>query len=679
MSTHRTDLRANLTELVGNHRWTWDRPTAELLAALPGASPDTHPAATVADLGDDGWAAIEGDPDLRRAIDDRYGELRRVIDAKPPRPTIAYVSAEFGISELLPQYSGGLGILAGDHLKAASDLGLALVGVGLFYHGGFFRQDLDGSTQTERYEHYDPTRLGYVDTGHAITVDIAGDPIHARVWRLAVGAVDLYALDTNVPTNAPAARAITDRLYSGDSEHRIQQELVLGIGGLRALRAMGIEPEVVHLNEGHAGFLLLEQLATALADGASLDEAIETTRAHTVFTTHTPVPAGIDRFKRKPVADHLRPWSKTTGVPLKTLFDLATSPDDPGTPKPFNMAALCLNLSGSANGVSQLHGRVSRRLFARVPGGEAIDSVTNGVHARTWVDPDLADVFDAHLGPGWDQGDETAWKRVDEIDNDRIAATRRDGRRRLIDLADRRGGAATSLDPDALTVGFARRFATYKRADLLLALPDRLTDLLADDDRPIQFVFAGKAHPADDDGKAVLERVVDFAHSPAANGRFVFVPDYDMAVARALFAGCDVWLNNPIRPREASGTSGEKSALNGGLQCSILDGWWDEMYDGRNGWAIPTSDETRPAARDLEEAATIHDLLAAEIAPLFYEAGTALSPAWIQKVRHSWSTLGPQVTAARMVADYRDRIYEPALQRARSARPTDPENREHRP
>lgn len=662
-------LEPQLVELASNHRWTWDHPTAQLLGALPGADVDTHPAATVADLSADDWATIAADPELSSQITARHAELQAVLADKPARPEVAYVSAEFGISELVPQYSGGLGILAGDHLKSASDLNLALVGVGLFYRQGFFRQELDGNAQTERYETCDPERLGYLDTETTVTVDVGTEPVEARVWKLAVGRIDLYVLDTDLPTNSAAGRAITDRLYSGDNEHRIRQELILGIGGIRALQAMDLDPEVVHLNEGHAGFLLLERLQAHLAEGSDLADAIEATKAGAVFTTHTPVPAGIDRFERDLIEPYIAGWAEANSVELDTLFELAESADDTGDPKPFNMAVLCLNLTGAANGVSKLHGEVSRELFGSVPAGPSIGSVTNGVHARTWVSPEMADAFDHALGAGWEAGDPSAWVRVRDLDDDTVKAALSTGRGRLIEAIASAGIDAANLSPDALTIGFARRFATYKRADLLLSEPDRLAAILADDSRPVQFVFAGKAHPADGDGKAVMERVVAFAHSPQSNGRFIFLPDYEMAIARAMYAGCDVWLNNPIRPHEASGTSGEKAALNGGLQLSILDGWWDEMYDGDNGWAITSSPSDDPSTRDKEEATSIYELLEGEVQPLFYSGtGRPTSP-WLTKVRHNWTTLGPQVTATRMVADYRDQVYNPALQRSRGATP----------
>jgi starch phosphorylase len=658
----RPELEPLLVELARNHRWTWDHPTATLLADLPGAAADVHPVATVADLTDDQWDTLADDADLVERIKARHADLQAAL-ADKPTPDIAYISAEFGISELVPQYSGGLGILAGDHLKSASDLNLPLVGVGLFYRQGFFRQELDGDSQAERYETCDPERLGYVDTGVTVTVDVADDTVTAKVWKLAVGRVDLYTLDTDVDGNSPTGRAITDRLYSGDNEHRIHQELILGIGGLRALRALGIDPPVVHLNEGHAGFLLLERLHTHLATGATWDDAVELAKAGAVFTTHTPVPAGIDRFDRDLVEPYIAPWAEANGVPLATLFDLATSPDDDGDPKPFNMAALCLALTGAANGVSKLHGKVSRELFGSVPAGWTIGSVTNGVHARTWVAPDMADLFDDALGHGWDQGDPEAWARASAIGDASIKVRMVAGRNRLRELVRATGGDATRLDPEALTVGFARRFATYKRADLLLTEVERLTALLEDDSRPLQFVFAGKAHPADVPGKALLEKIVAFSHSSAAKGRFIFIPDYEMAIARAMYAGCDVWLNNPIRPREASGTSGEKAALNGGLQFSILDGWWDEMFDGENGWAIVGSESDDPTTRDKEEAASIYEVLETQILPLFYAGHGRPTPAWMDKVRHNWVTLGPQVTSARMVADYRDDVYNPARER----------------
>ncbi|MEE9414910.1 MAG: alpha-glucan family phosphorylase [Acidimicrobiales bacterium] len=663
----RPDIEQKLFELARNHRWTWHQPTAAVLAALPGASCDRHPVDTVTRLSASQWKALLSNRDLVAAIVTEHRGLTALLGAAPKTQTIAYVSAEFGISELVPQYSGGLGILAGDHLKSASDLNLGLVGLGLFYAEGFFRQELTNNKQGERYDYCDPALTGHVDTGITVSVDVGDEAVTAKVWKLAVGTISLFVLDSNVSGNTPLGRTITDRLYSGDNEHRVRQELILGIGGLRALTALGICPQVVHLNEGHAGFMLLEMMEGELERGATFDEAIEVVKSRSVFTTHTPVPAGIDRFDRSLIKTYIGPWAKANSINMNELYKLASSPDDSGSPKPFNMATFCLALTGAANGVSKLHGVVSRELFANVPGGSEIGSVTNGVHARTWVAPDLAALFDDKLDSDWDMGSPIAWADVDRIDDAMMRKVKKAGRKRLIAMIGDRGLDASNLDPKALTIGFARRFATYKRADLLLQELDRVEAMLADDASPIQFVFAGKAHPADKGGKALLTKIAKFAGSKASNGRFIFVPDYEMAIARAMYAGCDVWLNNPIRPHEASGTSGEKAALNGALQCSILDGWWDEMYDGENGWAIDTSSSQNPKVRDRHESRSINDLLTGEIIPLFYAGGASPSAAWLDRVRHNWATLGPQVPAARMVADYRDQVYVPAAKRSRRA------------
>ncbi len=665
IQNQRPEIEQKLFDLARNHRWTWHVPTAEVLNAVPGASDYRHPVDTITRLSAGQWKNLLANDKLVTAIESEHAELQKIVAAAPKKTSVAYISAEFGISELVPQYSGGLGILAGDHLKSASDLNLPLVGLGLFYQEGFFRQELKANKQTERYDYCDPALTGHVDTGVTVSVDVGDEAVTAKVWKLAVGSIDLYVLDTNVSGNSPKGRMITDRLYSGDNEHRVRQELILGIGGLRALNALNICPDVFHLNEGHAGFMLLELLEGELERGASFAEAVKVAKARSVFTTHTPVPAGIDRFDRSLIKTYIGPWAKANDVPMSTLYKMGSSPDDEGNPKPFNMAAFCLSLTSAANGVSKLHGKVSRELFANVPGGKKIGSITNGVHARTWVAPDLAEVFDDKLGKDWEMGSPVAWADVDSIDYASMRKVKKAGRARLIGMIDERGLNATNLDPKALTVGFARRFATYKRADLLLQQMDRVVEMLADDNRPIQFVFAGKAHPADKAGKALLNKIASFGNSKAANGRFIFVPDYEMAIARDMYAGCDVWLNNPIRPHEASGTSGEKAALNGGLQCSILDGWWDEMYDGENGWAVATSDSDVAKTRDKFEANSINDLLSNEIIPLFYAGSGSPSTEWLDMVRHNWATLGPKVPAARMVADYRDQVYKPAIARSR--------------
>ena len=624
---------------------------------LPGYDPTRHPATQVAALDAADLASLLDDEPFVADVIHHTAAVQALADAVPVAPEVAYFSPEFGITDVAPQYSGGLGILAGDHLKAASDLGVSLCAVGLFYRGGFFRQDLRDGQQHERFATYDPTEFGCIDTGVMVDVPMGGRTVTARVWRMDVGRIALVLLDTDVDTNTKADRAITDRLYSGDRRHRIEQELVLGVGGSRAIEALGWDAPVRHLNEGHAGFLILDLLDAPIEAGATLDEAIETVRPRLVFTTHTPVPAGIDRFDIAMATEYLRPWATRWGVPIADV--LALGRDDGDEPTSFNMAALCLRAAGRANGVSKLHGEVSRELFAGVPGGADIGSVTNGVHARTWVAPRLQQIFDEALGDGWAEGDSEAWQRVSAIDDDAVRAQRHAGGVELADLVADRTDA--TIDPDALIIGFARRFATYKRATLLLQHPEQLAALLADDDRPVQFVFAGKAHPADQPGKALLADVVAYGATPEANGRFIFVPDYDIAVAQAMYAGCDVWLNNPVRPHEASGTSGEKSALNGGLNLSISDGWWAEMADGRNGWTIPSSTATDPARRDVEESAAALALLADAVVAEYYGSDGGLSPAWIERVRDNWRSLGPRVTAARMVTDYLDGLYRPAL------------------
>jgi starch phosphorylase len=663
IATKPSALHTQLVERARNYRWVWDGASSALLDAVlaaAGAPAGVHPFPAVTSLDDATLAFLAADPTVVAAAAAISADLAAAVAARP-EPRIAYFSPEFGVAGVLPQYSGGLGILAGDHLKAASDTEIPLVAVGLFYREGFFRQELVDGGQRERYEKCDAEALGLTDTGVTVEVPLGDVDAVARVWRADIGITRLYVLDTDVEENTPSVRVITDRLYSGDQEHRLRQELVLGIGGTRALAALGIEPLVYHLNEGHAGFLLLELLAGELASGHALLRSINRVRARTVFTTHTPVPAGIDRFPVSLVERYLGPWAKTNGMDFADVVELGILPSD-GDEPPFNMAAFGLNVCGRANGVSKLHGAVSRHMFDDLQIGARITSVTNGVHARTWVHPRWQRAFDHHLGGGWSDGDVTAWEQVGAISDVTIRTGRAAGRAELAALVSERsaplasGSIAPPLDPDALVIGFARRFATYKRAALLLGEPDRLAALLANAEQPVQFVFAGKAHPADNEGKAVLAQIAAYA-AEHGNGRFVFVPDYDIDVARILYAGTDVWLNNPLRPHEACGTSGMKAALNGSLNCSIPDGWWDEWYDGRNGWSIPGLDETH-ATRDAQEAKALYAILEREIVPEFYDRGVAMSPAWIERVRDNWLSLGPLVTASRMVREYDNRLYQ---------------------
>ena len=669
-----TDLRRTLARLAANHRWTWQHRTSALFDRLPTAGPDVHPVVAVRSLSERQLEDLVADADLATAATTELAGLEAEMATAVTAPDVVYYSPEFGISEVVPQYSGGLGVLAGDHLKAASDLGTRLGAVGLFYRQGFFRQQVSAAGQSERYETYRPEDVGATDTGVVVDVPVAERTVRARVWRLDVGRIPLLLLDTDLAPNTAHDRAITDRLYSGDRLHRLEQELVLGVGGARAGAALGWTPTAHHLNEGHAGFLTLELLRAARdAGAASLDAAVQVVRPHVLFTTHTPVPAGIDRFDRALAEPHLAPYAELLGVDVDEVLTLGADPVD-GTDV-LNMAALCLRMSSRANGVSQLHGQVSRELFADVRGGDAITSITNGVHARTWVSAPLQDLFDEELGDGWDRGDTAAWARATSLADDRVVAQRTVTRGPLADLLVARTG--TTLDPDALVVGFARRFATYKRATLLLRHETELAALLADDERPVHFVFAGKAHPADGPGKALLARIVEYGSTAAANRRFTMIPDYDMGVARAMYAGCDVWLNTPVRPHEASGTSGEKAALNGAVNCSILDGWWAEMSDGRNGVDIPTFEapgavhdmsKVDDAARDDAESASALAAIRG-LAAEFHADGTGRpSAAWLDRVRHVWVTLGPKVTSARMVADYERLLYRPMIDSVRPER-----------
>jgi len=637
-------LRTDLWHLAGNYRWTWSASTRELFEMLPGSA-DTHPAQRVSDLDDQQTSALAANDDLVSALAAEMKELDALVASAEP-PTISYCSPEFGLSAHLPLYAGGLGVLAGDHLKSASDSGSPLAGVGLFYAEGVFRQVIADGHQTETYRRVDPFHVGASDTGVVVQVPFPGRDVHARVWRIDVGRVPLLLLDTDIEPNSATDRSITDRLYAGSREHRLEQEMILGVGGARALTAMGWPIGLHHLNEGHAGFIVLE-LIDRLIDGATLDEARAQVRNGLVFTTHTPVPAGIDRFHSDTITPYLRLWSDRWGVEVESLWELGEDSEDDTM---FNMAALCLRSARTANGVSELHGQVSRKLFAGVGIGDDIGFVTNGVHARTWTAPHTQAIFDQTLGEGWADGHGEAWDNVAAIDDETLSEIRRQSSQQLADLIRYRSGDV--IDPDALIIGFARRFAPYKRASLFLRRPDLVEDILGDDNRPVHLVFAGKAHPSDEIGKQLVADLLAAQASETVNGRLTFIPDYEMDVALALVAGSDIWLNNPIRPREASGTSGEKAVLNGALNCSILDGWWAEMYDGHNGWEITPSTSPEPDTRDHEEATA----MLATIAAINTEYHGS-RPLFLGRIRHAWATLGPKVTSARMLRDYEDRIY----------------------
>jgi starch phosphorylase len=701
---------APLDILARNLRWCWHAPTTRFFESLdPAAWDRVHgdPIALLGEIGTERFAQLAADA----SVVDRARELAEDLDrymkeprwyqsgfAAPGKPeAIAYFSAEFGITAVLPQYSGGLGILAGDHLKSASDLGVPIVGVGLLYESGYFRQSLsrDGY-QRETYPLIDPNNMPLTllrewdGTPARVSLRLPGErTLNAQVWVAEVGRVPLLLLDSSIPDNDPVSRNVTDRLYGGSKEHRMEQELLLGVGGVKALRLYSRltgapAPSVYHCNEGHAGFLAVERLRELMEGEEHLDlgTAIEAVRSGTLFTTHTPVPAGIDRFDRGLVTRYLDAMP-LPGVSTEEVVALGNESYEGGDPSVFNMAVLGLRMARRANGVAKLHGRVSRQMFASLWAGFDVDevpitSVTNGVHGPTWRAPAFQEMAERYLaapeiesGGGWLTPAENGG-----VPDDVLWATRRELRERLVASARRRvrsswlergaspaelGWVDNVLDPDVLTIGFARRVPTYKRLTLMLDDPERLTRLLTDPERPIQIVVAGKSHPDDEPGVGLIQRLVQFTDDPRVRERIVFLPDYDIAMAQTLMPGCDVWLNNPLRPLEASGTSGMKCALNGALNLSILDGWWDEMYDGANGWAIPTADGVEdPQRRDRIEASALYDLIEGTVAPRFYDRdGRGIPRRWMEMMRHTLSDLGPKVQATRMVRDYVERLYVP--------------------
>ncbi len=696
-----------LSQLVTNLRWSWHAETRDLFEALDPElwrSCNGDPVKVLGEVSAERLASLSRDRRFLRRLQDVVDDLDEYLSAPHwyqslgdgAPATVAYFSAEFGITEVLPQYSGGLGILAGDHLKAASDLGVPLIGVGLLYRAGYFEQGLSADGwQLEHYPSLDPhglpLKLLRQPDGTAVVINVPlpeGRTLFAHVWRAQVGRVSLLLLDSDIEENTPTERGITDRLYGGDEDHRLRQEMLLGIGGVRALRAFcqltgTPAPEVYHANEGHAGFLGIERIRELTeSQGLSFAEALQAVRAGTVFTTHTPVPAGIDRFPRALIERYFAGF----GVPLDQLIPLGAEED----PAKFNMAHMGLRLGQRANGVSQLHGHVSRSMFSGLwPGFDEEDvpirSITNGVHAPTWTARELVEMGTQVTSQGdpVDVEGPVHFDGVDRIPSGELWSTRRmlrgrlveEVRRRLRDTALSRGAAESEVgwtdsafDPDVLTIGFARRVPSYKRLTLMLRDPERLRALLLDPERPVQLVIAGKSHPADDGGKQLIQQMVKFADDPEIRHRIAFLPGYDIGMARYLYWGCDVWLNNPLRPLEACGTSGMKAALNGGLNLSIRDGWWDEWFDGQNGWAIPTADGVAdPERRDDIEARAIYELLSSQVLPRFYETDRDGIPTrWVEMVRHTLRETGPKVQATRMVRDYVQQLYVPAARSSRA-------------
>lgn len=686
-----------------NLRWSWDVPSQELFKAVnPRVWEQTgDPLAVLSELSSQRIAELVADHGFVTWVREREQALDSYLTSNKWFHTdsantdshirgIAYFSPEFGVTTVLPQYSGGLGILAGDHLKSASDLGVPIIGIGLFYRSGYFRQSLsrDG-WQVETYPvsspDQSPVRLLRENDGSPTLIALSlpnQRTLQAQVWVANVGAVPLLLLDSDIDSNDDSARAVTDRLYGGGSETRLEQEMLLGIGGVRALRAFcrltgSVEPNVFHTNEGHAGFLGVERIREFVQGPTrlSFEAALEASRANTVFTTHTPVPAGIDRFSINLIAQYFGGECAIEGVPVEKIIALgAESHGDL-----FNMAIMGFRLAGRANGVSLLHGEVSRKMFADLwPGFDERDvpitSITNGVHAPTWVSQQIFDLAQQQFG---DSDPHSMWDHMEKLPDEQIWQAKRVMRERLVHMA--RGRLRDSwrdrgvmdseltwvdsaLDPDILTIGFARRVPSYKRLTLMLRDPARLTALLTDPIKPIQMVIAGKSHPADDGGKSLIQQLVHFADNAQVRHRIIFLPNYDIGMAKELYPGCDVWLNNPVRPLEASGTSGMKAALNGGLNLSIMDGWWDEWYDGRNGWAIASaSGVDNDDRRDDLEAQALYDLIENTVAPMFYRRGEdGLPHDWLSMVRHTFQHLGPKVLATRMVRDYVEKLYSPA-------------------
>jgi len=694
---------APLLEIANNLWWVWHPDAVELFRRLDRKLWSEVHHNPVKLLG-----TINQNVLAKMATDDSYlAYLARVYEAfkahlsekgwynkqygDKPKLLAAYFSAEFGIHESLPIYSGGLGILAGDHLKSASELGLPLVAMGLLYRNGYFQQYLTADGwQQEAYPELDFYNLAveplrYTDGSPIhVRVDLPDNAVFCKVWKASIGRIPLYLLDTNLQENSPADREITSKLYGGGTEMRIKQEIVLGIGGVRALEALNIAPTVFHMNEGHSAFLALERIRT-LVQGSALtfDEARQQVMASNVFTTHTPVPAGIDTFSPEMMVKYFANYFPSLKLDQEGF--LALGRENPADKKQgFSMAVLAIRLADGVNGVSWLHGEVSRKMWHNVwpqvpPSDVPIKHITNGIHTRSWLSSDLVFILDRYLSSKWqtDPTDQTVWEGIAQIPDEELWRAHERCRERLVswtrhilkDQLTRRGAsfddiniADEVLDPEALTIGFARRFATYKRGALLLRDPDRLRRMIEDTKRPIQFVFAGKAHPADHEGKELIKAIVNFARNPMVRRRIVFLENYDINIARHLVQGVDVWLNTPRRPYEASGTSGMKAAVNGVPNCSILDGWWVEGYDTEVGWAIGRGESyADPNYQDQIEGQALYDLLEKQIIPQFYKRNVDNIPRdWIARMKACMRKLAPVFNTNRMVRDYAEKFYLPA-------------------
>jgi glycogen phosphorylase len=692
-----------LWALARNLWWSWDHDSASLFHDIDPQrwrQLNHSPVSLLNEYPLDKLVARTTELVLHSRINYAYRRLREYQDAERtwgarhagvlrPRP-VAYFSAEFGVHESLPVYSGGLGVLAGDHIKSASDLGIPLVGVGLFYGQGYFRQRLDrDGWQHEEYLETDvnqlamETAIGTNGRPVVVQVDTRHGSIYAKVWRVKVGRCDLFLLDSDVEGNTPEDRELTSRLYGGDGRVRVHQEVLLGVGGLRALKALGITPGVLHLNEGHSGFAVLEAIRQRMEEeGIGFEKAVPRVAREVVFTTHTPVPAGHDRFDADLIEEHLGPLREALGLSRQSFMALGR--EHPESDERFCMTVLGLRLSRHANAVSSLHGEVSRAMWTglfpeKLEDAVPIGHITNGVHVRTWLAPQMFRLYDRHLGTGWHLRSSEAkiWEGIDNVDDGELWETHFNLKSRLIEFVRRRAVNQAArrdepravlqqlervLSPDALTIGFARRFATYKRANLILADIEKIASMVNDPKHPVQFVFAGKAHPLDEPGKRVLQQIAQLMRDPMFSDKFVFVEDYDINVGRHFVQGVDVWLNNPRRPLEASGTSGQKVVLNGGLNLSVLDGWWAEAYDGLNGFAIGTGrTHSDMNVHDTRDGDDLMRVLRDEVIPLYYHRDRdGLPRGWIQRMKRTIRTLGWRFNADRMVMDYTLQCYVPA-------------------
>jgi len=697
---------ARLDELANNLWFSWDRTTRSLFARLDPALWDAlghNPKALLKAVDQRRLNEAAHDPvflhdfDRTLAAYDAYHGRAPATSHEPTTPLgngalVAYFCAEFGFHESLPIYSGGLGILAGDHCKTASDMAIPFVAVGLLYRQGYFTQAID--TEGQQHAAYSDNDFGdlpiapVVRDGHhvQVTVEFGERDVHARIWEARVGRVTLYLLDVDLESNRPEDRATAHRLYGGDRAIRIQQEIVLGVGGVRALRALGIQPTTWHINEGHAAFLVLERMRGLVKEGLDLATALEAVAANTIFTTHTAVAAGHDHFQAETVTRYFTRFCRELALEPEQLLALGRTPRS----SDFNMTALAARGSRFQNGVSRIHGDVSAlilgELWPEVPEEEnPVNYITNGVHVPSFLAPEWVDTFDRFLGSGWSRhlGDPDALERVMELPDHIFWSIRQHLKARMLTLVQERVRAqhfrnqgseahvdrllklADPANPNVLTIGFARRFATYKRSTLLFEKLDWLRDIVGDPDRPVVFIFAGKAHPADEPGKEMIRRVNEVSWMRDFEGRVIFVEGYDLRLARRLISGVDVWLNNPVFPMEASGTSGMKAGFNGIINLSVLDGWWGEGYRGDNGWAIkPASEMLDDARRAQEESRSLYELLQDRVIPLYYERGAmGFSPEWVKMAKRSIMTLLPRFNSQRMVGEYLNRFYVPASRR----------------